>query len=170
MFNKKDIVYLTDPEVINYQIYDATLTLFKQSRFGPESMGDNYLPFITEDSDVDRELYRIASFYSVAIGQGNYYHTGIFGPLPVLGSNYRCMVFGAMVEDSDTFDERMKGWNYILACFFFHESLIPVIFEKKGQLEAAFQKFFHRNKILELVTDTRIQVLKLNIIDIIQDC
>ena len=40
------------------------------------------------------------------------------------------------VEDDQTFDQRMKGWNYIISCFFFHESLLPRVHQKRDEIEA----------------------------------
>ena len=108
-FENPDVNTLADQLEDFLVSHESTLTFFKQSASGPEVMGDNYLPFVTEDPDPYRELYRIGSFYCVAIGQGSYYHAGLFGPLPVLGSEYRAIVYSALVEDDQTFDQRMKG-------------------------------------------------------------
>ncbi|MHA2111581.1 MAG: hypothetical protein ACXADW_08245 [Candidatus Hodarchaeales archaeon] len=169
IFDSPGVVDLADPEVDSYQIHDSTLTIFKQSECGPTGMGDDYLPFVSEDSDPESTLYRIASYFGVAIGQGSYYHTGLFGPLPVIGSNYQAMIFTAIVKDNKTFDERMKGWNYLMACFFFHKSLLSVINEKRELIEVLIESFFDKHNHLNTITDRAIQGLKKVILSVILD-
>ena len=168
-FENPDVNSLAD-QLEDFLIsHESTLTFFKQSASGPEVMGDNYLPFVTEDPDPYRELYRIGSFYCVAIGQGSYYHAGLFGPLPVLGSEYRAIVFSTLVEDDQTFDQRMKGWNYLISCFFFHESLLPRVHQKRDEIEALFEFFFHKRSKLAAIKEQNIQKLKQALLLIIQE-
>jgi hypothetical protein len=169
IFDKPDAGSLADSIVDILNLSDSTLTIFKQTAAGPSIMGDNALPFITEDPDPYRDLYRIGSFYCVAIGQGSHYNTGLFGPLPVLGSKYKAMVYSATVKDKETFDPRMKGWNYLIACFFFHESLMPVIHRKKEAIESLFENFFEKNKKLTKITNKSIYKLKEAIVYLIQE-
>ena len=167
VFDSPGVVDLADPEVDSYQVHDSTLTIFKQSELGPTGMGDDYLPFVSEDSNPESTLYRIASYFGVAIGQGSYYHTGLFGPLPVIGSNYNAIIFTAIVKDNKTFDERMKGWNYLMGCFFFHKSLIPVINQKRELIEVLFESFFDKHNHLKTITPKAINGLKRVILSVI---
>ncbi len=169
VFDSPGVVDLADPEVDSCQVHDSTLTIFKQSEYGPTGLGDDYLPFVSEDSNPESTLYRIASYFGVAIGQGSYYHTGLFGPLPVIGSNYNAIIFTAIVKDDKTFDERMKGWNYLMGCFFFHKSLLPIINDKRELIEVLFESFFDKHNHLNKVTDRAIKGLKKVILSVILD-
>ena len=169
VFNEPTIGSIGDPFEVSFQLHESTLTFFKQTATGPEVMGDDYLPFVTENPDAYSDLYKIGSFYCVAVGQGMYYNTGLFGPLPVLGSKYRAMVFSTTVKDNKTFDSRMKGWNYLVACFFFHESMLPVIHEKRELIEDIFESFFAKNEKLATIKNQTIQKLKQEIMLLLQD-
>jgi len=169
IFDSPGVVDLDNSVVDSYQVHDSTLTIFKQCASGPTGIGDDYLPFITENMDSESELYRIASYFGVAIGQGSYYHTGLFGPLPVIGSKYKAIVFTAIVKDNKIFDERMKGWNYLMACFFFHDSLISNINEKRELIEVLFESFFDKHNHLSTITDRAIKSLKRVILSVILD-
>jgi hypothetical protein len=79
------------------------------------------------------------------------------------------MVYSTTVKDKDTFDARMKGWNYLVACFFFHESMLPVIHEKRELIEDIFERFFDRNEKLATIKDKTIQKLKQEIILLLQE-
>lgn len=169
IFDSPGVVDLADPEVDSYQVHDSTLTIFKQSELGPTGMGDDYLPFVSEDSNPESTLYRIASYFGVAIGQGSYYHTGLFGPLPLIGSDYQAIVFSAIVKDNKIFDERMKGWNYLMACFLFHKSLLSAINQKRELIEVLFESFFDKHSHLNTITDKAIKGLKRVILSVILD-
>jgi len=67
----------------------SSLVTFKQSLIGPVPLlanGESRLPFLTKYSE---DIIKLGTFYSVAIGQGSCYSQGLFGPLPVLSSEYR---------------------------------------------------------------------------------
>jgi len=130
--------------VFSYQESLSTVTVFRQSKSGPEVMGDGYLPFDHKPSD----LYRIGSFFSVAIGQGSHYNTGLYGPLPVLGSGFNSIVYTTKIKDDEKFDPRMKGWNYLLVCFIYDRSLDNMILENRGQIESYLDSFFAKNNHL----------------------
>ncbi|MFW9997249.1 MAG: hypothetical protein ACFFD4_34715 [Candidatus Odinarchaeota archaeon] len=136
----------------------STLTIFYQSKLGPAIMGDKHLPFVTKNCESD--LQKLGSFFSVAIGQGSYYNTGCFGPLPALGSDYNCLIYSIIVKDDASFDSRMQGWNYILACFFYHKSLDQIINEKKISIEAFFCNYFQKNDNIGCFTPEKIKDLK----------
>jgi len=169
IFDAPGTINFADPFDESYQIHESTLTFFKQSASGPSIMGDNYLPFSSEGPDPESDLHKIGSFFSVAIGQGSHYNTGIFGPLPVIGSKYRAIAFSTIVKDNKTFDERMKGWNYIIACFFFHEDLIPLINRKRDEIEEVFENFFYEYQELKVIRDRNIQDLKRDILSVIHN-
>jgi len=78
--------------------YKSTLTVFKQTSAGLEPFGDLLLPC---ESENQFDLFKLASYYILAVGQGDCYNTGVFGPLPVLGKNLRCLILTAVVKDSN---------------------------------------------------------------------
>ncbi|MFW9992085.1 MAG: hypothetical protein ACFFD4_08475 [Candidatus Odinarchaeota archaeon] len=150
-------------ETINFLAFQSSLTLFKQSKMGPVAIGDVHLPFGTGDSEAD--LHKLGSFYSVAVGQGSFYNTGCFGPLPALGSEFNCLIYSVKVKDTNTFDPRMDGWNYIFACFFYRESLNSLLNQKRKQIEGIFDEFFSENNDLLDLGNIKIQLLKQRILE-----
>ncbi|MHA2295209.1 MAG: hypothetical protein ACXAEU_22630 [Candidatus Hodarchaeales archaeon] len=125
----------------------TALTLFKQTRLGPSPFGDLELPYNTSNDNFD--LYKLGSFYTMAIGQGMHYNTGLFGPLPVLGTNYRCLVHAATVNDPHQQDKRMKGKNYLITCFFYHKELETAVQHNRNRLTEAIDGFYKRYGNLE---------------------
>jgi len=128
----------------------ATLTslcIIKQSELGPSVIGDTVPSSIIAKSD----MIKLGCYYSAAIGQGAFYHCGLYGPLPVLGSHFRCLIFSTMIVDENQQDKRMKGKNYVLACFFYHEKLDRIAACKRQDLERALVKYFSDKETIERV-------------------
>jgi len=142
----------------------STVTIFYQTRQGPTIIGDDCLPFATKDHRAG--LQKLGSFFSVAIGQGSYYNTGCYGPLPALGSDFNCLVHSAIIKDESEFDPRMKGWNYIMICFFFHKSLDGVIAENKSTIEDYLETRVANAHVRDL-TESKLAEIKDNLIALI---
>ncbi|MFW9995751.1 MAG: hypothetical protein ACFFD4_27175 [Candidatus Odinarchaeota archaeon] len=132
----------------------SALTIFKQSQSGPTPLpgGDMKLPFAAKQAEV---LIKLGMFYELAVGQGTCYSTGLFGPLPALGSDFHCLIYATTALDSEQMDPRMKGWSYLVACFFYHSELEPRIMERRALLEQLFSDFFgSRQHVEEIANDT----------------
>ncbi|MFW9997041.1 MAG: hypothetical protein ACFFD4_33670 [Candidatus Odinarchaeota archaeon] len=141
----------------------SAITVFKQSPTGPMPVsvnGENELPFTTKSR---QDVLKLATFYSVAVGQGSCYSRGLFGPLPVLNSDFRCLLFANTVKDPEQMDPRMDGCVYLITCFFYHSTLESVISRKREWIEQLFQNYFQsRVHIDEVIRD--LSLLKKSII------
>ncbi|MFW9992593.1 MAG: hypothetical protein ACFFD4_11150 [Candidatus Odinarchaeota archaeon] len=142
-------------ELADFLAKQSSLTLFKQSDLGPDAIGDP-LPFATELGD----LYKIGSYFSMAVAQGEHYNTGFFGPLPVLDTAFLSLIFAAKINDETLFDDRFNGWNYITTCFFYHRALNPVINRNRVQLEELFGTFFYEGVNLSSITSSGVRKLR----------
>ncbi|MHA2295916.1 MAG: hypothetical protein ACXAEU_26600 [Candidatus Hodarchaeales archaeon] len=140
----------------------STLTIFHQNKLGPSilSGSDKRLPFNSKNDEND--LQKLGNFFSVAIGQGSCYNTGCFGPLPVLSSEYNCLVYSVIVKDKTCFDPRMMGWNYLLICFFYHKSLDRNITDSfsRIKIENYLENYLKENNDIRNFTPEKIGELK----------
>ncbi|MFW9995172.1 MAG: hypothetical protein ACFFD4_24255 [Candidatus Odinarchaeota archaeon] len=136
--------------------YTSTTALryIKQSLSGPTSGGDT-LPFPHEECD----LLNICCYYCLALGQGNNYNVGMYGPLPVLGTEYRALLHAAMVKDEKQQDARLAGKNYVILCFFYHERLEEIVNKCRIEITDVIEKYLAGVKELQEIENSW-QVLK----------
>ncbi|MFW9992816.1 MAG: tetratricopeptide repeat protein [Candidatus Odinarchaeota archaeon] len=132
-----------DLEIMNeFNLDKFYLSVFKYGRRGPRVVATDELPF----HDPEDVLLSIGVFYSLAIGQGNRHHEGLFGPLPLADYyDFASLIYAATIKDEMQIDERMKGKSYCLFCLFYptkfsqlfyERSVIAKVFESKiGSLE-----------------------------------
>ncbi|MHA2296981.1 MAG: hypothetical protein ACXAEU_13930 [Candidatus Hodarchaeales archaeon] len=136
-----------------FYLNQSAITIFKQSPMGPVPVsieGEKFL--FTLDNNQD--ILKLATFYSVAVGQGNCYSKGLFGPLPVLNSEFRCLLFANMVKDPEQKDPRANEQTYLVTCFFYHSALEQRISKKREWVEQIFLNFFQaRNQIDDVMKD-----------------
>ncbi|MFW9991200.1 MAG: hypothetical protein ACFFD4_03995 [Candidatus Odinarchaeota archaeon] len=136
---------IADGHAIFYTRLTA-LVLIKQTSLGPETLGDK-LPF----PGSYRDLLNLSCYYSMALGQGNHYHEGLYGPLPALGTEYRSLLYSVLVKDEGQKDPRMDKKNYLVLCFFYHEKLEEAVSKSRIELEKALRSFFANNCILDCI-------------------
>ncbi|MHA1449276.1 MAG: tetratricopeptide repeat protein [Candidatus Hodarchaeales archaeon] len=113
-----------DSDIINeFRSETIFATIFKYDvGQGTVVVATEKLPF----HDSDKVLYLIGSFYTLAIGQGNRHHQGLFGPLPLGDYNdYLSLIYARTVKDGTQNDPRMNGMSYCLFCLIY-----PVRFSK----------------------------------------
>ncbi|MHA2298167.1 MAG: hypothetical protein ACXAEU_02780 [Candidatus Hodarchaeales archaeon] len=116
------------------------LIVFKQTLVGIESIGKNLsLPFPSNRPRSDIE--KLASFFSIALGQGDSYNQGLYGPLPALNSAYEALIFAKLVPDKEKFDPRMKGLNYVFFCFFYPKMMEFLINSRRFRFSAEIMTF-----------------------------
>lgn len=125
----------------------TSLCIIKQTELGPSVVGDTVPSSVVNKHD----MIKLGCYYSAAIGQGAFYHCGLYGPLPVLGSRFRCLIFSTLIVDEKQPDKRMKGKNYLLACFFYHEKLDEIASGKRQELERSLIEYFHDKETIDSV-------------------
>ncbi|MHA2296410.1 MAG: hypothetical protein ACXAEU_14985 [Candidatus Hodarchaeales archaeon] len=132
----------------------TALIVIRQTLSGPAPLpsGDKKLPFATEKTE--EVMTKLGMFYQIAVGQGDCYAEGMYGPLPALDSEYHCLIYASTAVDPQQKDPRMKGWTYLITCFFYHSALEPRMMERRGLLEQLFADFYNaRQHVEKIVTD-----------------
>ncbi|MFQ5979565.1 MAG: hypothetical protein ACE5OZ_15665 [Candidatus Heimdallarchaeota archaeon] len=89
------------------------LMIIRASKRGPEVLVTENLPFKENKSELF--FTRICNFYAMAIGQGEEYYEGLYGPLP-LTHIYSSLVYARILPDSTQDDQRFPGKTYALIC------------------------------------------------------
>ncbi|MHA2298824.1 MAG: hypothetical protein ACXADA_22545 [Candidatus Hodarchaeales archaeon] len=125
----------------------TSLILIKLTDLGPV-IHDHDIHFIQSD---ENDLTGLATYYSIALGQGQHYNQGLFGPLPFLATDYHSLVYAILVNDTEQSDERFKGQNYILLCFLYHKKLERIVNKCREEIEEIFELYFSSNNDLSQV-------------------
>jgi len=122
------------------------LIMIKLTGMGPAVIHEQDIPFI---QSAEKELSGLATYYNIALGQGRHYNQGLYGgPLPVMATDYRSLVYAVMVNDKEQTDKRLDGQNYVLLCFLYHEKLERVIYKSRDIIERIFEDYFSCNNEL----------------------
>ena len=80
---------------------------------------------VAENFDINKKdfLFKFAMFLSIAIGQGQNYHHGLFGPLPIPegketeGKDKLAILYSFSVKDEKMIDPRASKRNFIMIAF-----------------------------------------------------
>ncbi|MHA2296131.1 MAG: tetratricopeptide repeat protein [Candidatus Hodarchaeales archaeon] len=128
-----DFRFQKDLEIINEFNVGATtsfyLTVFKYGKSGPMVIATDELPF----KKTEQVLLSIGMFYSMAVGQGNRHHEGLFGPLPLADySDFVSLIYTATIRDSSQKDGRMKGMSYCLFCVFYPTKFTQLFYDRNA--------------------------------------
>ncbi|MCF2139794.1 MAG: tetratricopeptide repeat protein [Candidatus Lokiarchaeota archaeon] len=125
----------------------------------------------TENINLDddfwyRQIFQIASLYSISLGQDHLSHNRLFGPLPFGETDLRSIIF------TRTFSETIKNrenQETILFCMVFPKEMMPLFYDRKrvevffanqteqlsssNQITKSFLKTMHENIIAEIIAD-----------------
>ncbi|MHA1776756.1 MAG: tetratricopeptide repeat protein [Promethearchaeota archaeon] len=179
------------------EISRATAT-YLESNFSEGDLDETFMavfsmdpetgPKILETENIDltdqfwyRQIYQIASLYSVSLIQSQAYHEGLFGPLPFGETNLRSIIYTCKFPSSDSPSSILNSSNLssqdlinseadiVLFCMVFPMGMIPlfydrtkveVIFAKQtksltsfSQITKEFLKIMHENIIAEIIAD-----------------
>jgi len=139
-----DVLNLINRDGIRYQEIirefnerDIYISVFKHGKKGPIVVETDDLPF----KNPREVLLSIGVFYSMAIGQGNRHHQGLFGPLPLADASHDwlSLVYAKTITDEEQTDQRMKGKSYCLFCLFYRIKFAPLFYER-GSITGVFEK------------------------------
>ena len=146
-------------KLINQETY---LSLFKQSRIGPEIYLTDELSFTKEDKNI--VATKVGVYYSTAIGQGAAARLGLFGPLPFPDNpNYESIVFSTFIKDENNSDPRAKGISYCLFVVTFPHQYEPY-YANRQYLTSIFEKFVAGCEDIKKITKESLNDLKLALI------
>ncbi len=116
--NKTSEMFLDDKP---FDPDETFMVVWKMSGMGPEVVKSEKVPLEDEETD----LLRLGVYFSTAIGQGDSYTPGLFGPLPVLDSEvYNALIFSKRITDKELEDPRFKGENFVLVAIIY-----PIFYE-----------------------------------------
>ncbi|MHA2296689.1 MAG: hypothetical protein ACXAEU_11315 [Candidatus Hodarchaeales archaeon] len=146
------------------EIGKNTLILaFKLSMKGPSCFyAERDLDFLPNGN---YDIYKLISFISVGVGQGDSYNEGIYGPLPVLATNWRMLVFAKQVPDPEYVDVRMKGMNYVMLCFLYERRLDRHVAARRLEMEPRVVNFMDSVRKVQEIDQWRLREFKKELVD-----
>ncbi|MHA2232649.1 MAG: hypothetical protein ACXAB4_09175 [Candidatus Hodarchaeales archaeon] len=147
----------------SFSIHDLKATILVYTGVESLALVDEVSEFL--EKDPDRFILKLGFSYFVAIGQGNEYHRGFYGPFPVPNdSEHLSFVFSTIVPDQEQLDTRANGESYVLACLFCQKSLVPKFIDRP-MLEAVFEEIFAKVRDVKEIDFSLANYLKSVLID-----
>lgn len=156
------------------------------------TMDPNTGPKILETENIDlndqfwyRQIYQIASLYSISIIQGNTYHEGLFGPLPFGETDLRSIVYTFRIPSegekklnpspnlksqiSTNMDSLVAESEIVIICMAFPKEMMP-LFLDRTKVEVIFAKQSESISKFSQITKSFLKSMHENIIaEIIAD-
>lgn len=154
---------------------EVSIVVFVLSTMGPipkvEDLSDYLTKFESQSKNsIEEILMLMGTSFSLAVGQGNYYQTGLFGPLPVPrlpGKN--AIIFSSKIKD---IDQDLKGdqryednLNFGYACLIYPKEFDTIFFERE-KLELEFEYLL--NNIQVMKNKEKLKEWKSNLLKVVQ--
>jgi tetratricopeptide (TPR) repeat protein len=89
------------------------LMVIRVGTSGAEILVSEDLPF--KETNLEEFFHRVSNLYALALGQGQLYYEGLYGPLP-LTESYSSLVYARILPDSTQEDPRLDKKAYALIC------------------------------------------------------
>ena len=119
-------MFLTDDAQI--LLNESSMILIAQDSTGPNIFSKENAAGYTMEM-----LFKLATFTAIAIGQGDSFNTGLFGPMPVPDrKEYLTLLYSFSIDDKTLRDHRYKGVNYALIAFLVHSEVIHFFYDRKA--------------------------------------
>ncbi len=119
---------------------DIKTAILLYSGIEGKALVDEVSDFFQEDPDLF--IGKLGLIYFTALGQGNDYHRGFFGPLPIPNKqDYVSFVYTTIVTDRQQTDPRAKGKSYVIVCLIFLKSDVPKFLDREC-VETTFEDVF----------------------------
>ncbi|WP_371802326.1 tetratricopeptide repeat protein [Candidatus Lokiarchaeum ossiferum] len=119
------LVLLPEDRVLINKISTVLIT---QTHQGPSVLYDYNLP--TKLSEVSK--VGAATYLTIAIGQGNHYNNGLYGPLPFNGlEGYLTIIYSFETKDEMATDARLKQSNLCILAIIFPKTLSPYFYNRR---------------------------------------
>ncbi len=116
-----------------------------------------YVCFFAEHA-LDRDLeVSMGGYLFSAIGQGQQYHLGIFGPIPWGPKDLKqvAYVYSSMLTDSGVPDNRLKDTNYTLICLILRHDIANLV--ERSSLKRTLDSKVKKISDLASLTEDQIQ-------------
>ncbi|MFQ5977743.1 MAG: hypothetical protein ACE5OZ_06435 [Candidatus Heimdallarchaeota archaeon] len=155
-----DIFEQADPE-------GMYLSLFKLGGKGPELVFGEKIPGM--ENNQKEFATKIGVFYLTALGQGESFNTGLFGPLPLPRtsnqeastnpvSNFEALAYAFFINDPTNEDPRIvKTYSIIVAII--PKTLTECIYHRKG-IEMIFDNEISQFSVIQEISVTALNKLK----------
>ena len=140
-----DVEFLTK----EFDIDKLSLLVFRFGSKGAEFFRGVDLP---KSENIERDLYFMSATFMTMVGQGNNYHTGLFGPLPVPIKGYSTIIYSLMMNDRNQTDKKLKGKTYALFCLLYPQRF-STMFYQRSIIEKTFKTNIIKLKDLNEVTE-----------------
>lgn len=83
------------------------------------------------------------------VGQGEMYHEGLFGPIPVSKTDIMSLIYSKLLTDDSIKDSRLQGQTLTLAAIAFHSSLVQQL-PDRIRLQRIFDPFARITNIINM--------------------
>ncbi|MHA2272560.1 MAG: PAS domain S-box protein [Candidatus Hodarchaeales archaeon] len=134
------------------------LTLFKMGPKGPALVVTESLPSI--EGSQDEFIFRIGVYYLSALGQGNVFNLGLYGPLPLLNApKHVALAYAFFIDDPAGLDPRTEGKTYAFIVITVPKALVP-LFNNRNAIEEVFEEEIGKIDSVHGITLATFQVLK----------
>lgn len=120
---------------------EVGLVLWKFSTTGPRPCAQLIPPGFVSHKIMDNSLTSLGTLFVTILGQGDQYHEGLFGPLPVPlpDENLTAMVSSKIVDDSSQRDRRLLAKNYCVLAVLLHDKA----FVDQSALKTQLTEWWH---------------------------
>ncbi|WP_371806520.1 tetratricopeptide repeat protein [Candidatus Lokiarchaeum ossiferum] len=117
-----------------------------------------------DDPKYFKQIILSGALYSSALGQGQSYHKGLFGPFPFGEGNLRSLVYSHVVFDTSQIQKRNQGSVFVLLCLIFKQQISP-LFYNLSRVEEIFNSYLDKVHFINEITEDLLQQISNNIID-----
>ena len=131
---------------------------------------ENLGPVIHEVENVDlndrewnKKIVMTGSLFSIALGQGQAYHEGLFGPLPFGEKDLSSIVYALLIEDLTQVQKRTHNQTYLLLCLVFTKKMGPIFYDRQ-KLKEIFDSQTKNLKNIEDIDNNFLEFLRKKII------
>ncbi|MHA1168183.1 MAG: response regulator [Candidatus Hodarchaeales archaeon] len=145
---------------------DLHVILFTIGNLGPKMI---YKDKSTLPEELNNAIDMTGVYFFTAIGQGKTHHLGLFGPLPIPGSNdYRALAFTILINDKNQTDSRMRGMSYCLITIIYPKEKMEFFYDHQ-KLTLFLNKSFENINDMDELNEKFMDDLKRRLYLIIQD-
>jgi len=127
---------LSDETLFNYVVY-------KISEYGTDIVSKEFNEEVIPDGiQVETYLQQLGIVFSVIMGQGDQYHSGLFNLPAGKLHDYRVLSYAFRIRDDAAIDDRMN-LAYVFYCVFIPEIIVDYL-PPSSQLEKEFETSIHK--------------------------
>ncbi len=131
---------------------------------------ENLGPVIHEVENVDlndrewnKKIVMTGSLFSIALGQGQAYHVGLFGPLPFGEKDLSSIIYSLIIRDLTQVQKRTQNQTYLLLCLVFTKKMGPIFYDRQ-KLKEIFDSQTKNLKNIEDIDNNFLEFLRKKII------